>query len=486
MATEVFNADLVKGDLETIQGCFETLAGHIDDANGYIYEGLSSPDQAMYGDAASKILATWDENCSSLTDFIGIFDDWSSMVVAIANQYGELQSGTAKVDIEDANKSKDVINNNNLRTTGIKTEKGTQSYNSKETIEQRSSSKIDKKGFTYEESVELVDGKIRTTQNYDSEEGDFKIIKEGNKTEYYIGDQKIENRDEWYNALAEAGGVAVINGIAVAAEKINNENEELKKELGLTESDEESKEGSAEESDEGSKEGSAEEPTETTSVDVASASVSNNENGVDINKCYATQSDGIMTITDASGQEITDADTIAAVLAKNGIASSDIYTLSDGREVTGGNGITIVKRNKDNQIQSERVYSKSGALATERTFTNGKKDQVIHYDARNWSKFDKAGNYTTYAGIDPSDTSRVIRQVFNDKNRVEYSYNKNGTCSYVYKNSKGNVIHSGIVDWVNNKYSYNEGNTTYTGSISSINDPNYREVQQRFKNDYIA
>ena len=113
--TEVFDPSSVRKTMDNIKSEFDTLSTTLDSINKDVTTALGSPDKAIYGDAGDKILATWDENCSTLKNFIGIYDNWSNMTVAIATEYGELDTGTAKVedaDIEafkslsDANKTK--------------------------------------------------------------------------------------------------------------------------------------------------------------------------------------------------------------------------------------------------------------------------------------------------------------------------------------------------------------------------------------------
>jgi len=126
MGTEVFNASQVKSVISDVEAQFADLASVIEKSNSAITTALGSPDKAVYGDAGNKILATWDENCSTLNEFIKIFDNWSLMVTSIAKEYGELDSGTAKVDNVDLNSFKAISGAN--RTTYLSTDSGKSNY----------------------------------------------------------------------------------------------------------------------------------------------------------------------------------------------------------------------------------------------------------------------------------------------------------------------------------------------------------------------
>ena len=124
--TEVFNPGQVKSVMSEISSDFTELSSLIEETNTLITEALGSPDRAVYGDAGNKILATWDENCSTLNSFIKIYDNWSLMAVSIANEYGELDTGTAKVDGTDVEAFKTISGAN--KTTWLKTPEGAKGY----------------------------------------------------------------------------------------------------------------------------------------------------------------------------------------------------------------------------------------------------------------------------------------------------------------------------------------------------------------------
>ena len=70
--TEVFNASQVKSVMSEIGSEFSDLSSLVEETNSLVTSALGSPDKAVYGDAGNKILATWDENCSTLSSFINI------------------------------------------------------------------------------------------------------------------------------------------------------------------------------------------------------------------------------------------------------------------------------------------------------------------------------------------------------------------------------------------------------------------------------
>ena len=124
--TEVFDLNTVKGVIANIQGEFQSLSETLNTINSDVTAALGSPDKAIYGDAGDKILATWDENCSMLTSFMGIFDNWSNMVVSIAREYGELDKGTATVEDVDKQLFQDVASAS--RSSWLKTDTAKKAY----------------------------------------------------------------------------------------------------------------------------------------------------------------------------------------------------------------------------------------------------------------------------------------------------------------------------------------------------------------------
>ena len=181
-STEKFDASGVQAKMKVIKGHFGLIGGSLDNANYMIDMGLSSPDEAMFGDGATKILATWDENSSSLQDFIKVFDDWSAMVVAMGNRYAELQEGTYIVKDTDGYNALSAAAIAN-RTTSLKTEGGAAGFSKAQ--ENTNKSGLDKYGVPVTVEYKLENGKITKKETYDQEgmEGYYKEL-------YYDPNQK--------------------------------------------------------------------------------------------------------------------------------------------------------------------------------------------------------------------------------------------------------------------------------------------------------
>ena len=174
--TEVFNPSQVKSVMSDIDSEFSRLSEIIEETNSIVTEKLGSPDEAVYGDAGNKILATWDENCSTLSSFMSIFDNWSLMVVSIAHEYGELDKGTAKVENTDLEAFQNISNAN--RTTWLKTPSGISGY----------------VGSTSEYTDYATNTKYKETSNLK----DRRVLE--------ITDENNKKTKEYYNLAGEAMG----------------------------------------------------------------------------------------------------------------------------------------------------------------------------------------------------------------------------------------------------------------------------------------
>ena len=152
--SEIFNPNQVKGTIEGIGNDFEQLSSLIQKVNGTVTTALGSPDNAMYGDAGNKVLATWDENCSTLNEFTKIFGSWSSMVVAIGNEYGNLQEGTAIVQEGDKDAFNTIANAN--KSSYLKTADAMEAYKGS-TVTYKDKDNIDNT-----KTMSLKDGLVRS------------------------------------------------------------------------------------------------------------------------------------------------------------------------------------------------------------------------------------------------------------------------------------------------------------------------------------
>ena len=191
MATEIFDATQVSSKMTTIQGKFEEIGNTLNTANESVARELSSPNEALYGEAATKILGTWDENSSSLKDFINIFDNWSSLVVAIGSKYAQLENETFKVSDEDLETISGAAKAN--RTTSLKTEGGIAGFTAANSNQKRGN--YDQYGISTSTELTLDNGKIIRTDTY-GEDGVYKELKYNPETGEYEWKYYDKNRNE--------------------------------------------------------------------------------------------------------------------------------------------------------------------------------------------------------------------------------------------------------------------------------------------------
>ena len=199
MSTEVFNPSKVKAVMSDIASEFDALSKLIETTNTLVTTALGSPDKAVYGDAGNKILATWDENCSTLSSFIKIYDNWSLMAVSIAREYGELDKGTAKVKDADAEALKTVADNN--RTTWLKTPEGSKGYvgSTNSYINAQSGTKVTEKSDL--KNMRVVDRGNGLTEYYSL---DGKLLGIKRNGQYYDANgRKIDSKDLRYKAISD-------------------------------------------------------------------------------------------------------------------------------------------------------------------------------------------------------------------------------------------------------------------------------------------
>ena len=199
MSTEVFNPSKVKAVMSDIASEFDALSKLIETTNTLVTTALGSPDKAVYGDAGNKILATWDENCSTLSSFIKIYDNWSLMAVSIAREYGELDKGTAKVKDADAEALKTVADTN--RTTWLKTPEGSKGYvgSTNSYINAESGTRVTEKSDL--KNMRVVDRGNGLTEYYSL---DGKLLGIKRNGQYYDANgRKIDSKDLRYKAISD-------------------------------------------------------------------------------------------------------------------------------------------------------------------------------------------------------------------------------------------------------------------------------------------
>ena len=199
MSTEVFNPSKVKAVMSDIASEFDALSKLIETTNTLVTTALGSPDKAVYGDAGNKILATWDENCSTLSSFIKIYDNWSLMAVSIAREYAELDKGTARVKDADAEALKTVADAN--RTTWLKTPEGSKGYvgSTNSYINAQSGTKVTEKSDL--KNMRVVDRGNGLTEYYSL---DGKLLGIKRNGQYYdTNGRKIDSDDLRYKAISD-------------------------------------------------------------------------------------------------------------------------------------------------------------------------------------------------------------------------------------------------------------------------------------------
>jgi flagellum-specific peptidoglycan hydrolase FlgJ len=199
MSTEVFNPSKVKTVMSDIASEFDALSKLIETTNTLVTTALGSPDKAVYGDAGNKILATWDENCSTLSSFIKIYDNWSLMAVSIAREYGELDKGTARVKDADAEALKTVADTN--RTTWLKTLEGSKGYvgSTNSYINAQSGTRVTEKSDL--KNMRVVDRGNGLTEYYSL---DGKLLGIKRNGQYYDANgRKIDSKDLRYKAISD-------------------------------------------------------------------------------------------------------------------------------------------------------------------------------------------------------------------------------------------------------------------------------------------
>ena len=123
---ELFKHDVVKTVMGRIGDDFTNLSDLLKETNELVTTALGSPDKAVYGRAGNKILATWDENCSTLNSFMSIYDSWSTMAVSMAKEFTKFDEGVAMVSDKDAANLRTIANLN--KTTWLKTPEGRKNY----------------------------------------------------------------------------------------------------------------------------------------------------------------------------------------------------------------------------------------------------------------------------------------------------------------------------------------------------------------------
>lgn len=172
--TQYFNKDEVSASMNKIGGMFEDISTVYTSTDQQMAAKLTTPDGAMYGAGATKILSAWDENSGTLDDFMNTFENWSAMVSGMANQFTNLQEGTYLVKDADVEKiSASAVAN---RTTALKTAIGSSSYNAAQTDYRNKHNEfkdIDENGIHYQSFKQVENGRIVETKVFEDDNGNL-------------------------------------------------------------------------------------------------------------------------------------------------------------------------------------------------------------------------------------------------------------------------------------------------------------------------
>ena len=163
---QFFDENGVKKAMETIGERFTNIAEAYSQANEEMAAGLTTPNGAMYGSAATAILSTWDENSSTLDDFMDVFDNWSALVSGLAGEFATLQNNIYKVEGLEVD---EIANTSRAsRTTALKTERGAQG--AKAALDALNGAAgvtaYDENGVMYTSRKSIVNGKIVESRDY--------------------------------------------------------------------------------------------------------------------------------------------------------------------------------------------------------------------------------------------------------------------------------------------------------------------------------
>ncbi len=121
--TELFNKDGVIAAMNKMGDIFSNIAKTYNDTSVDITTALSSPNQAMWGSGADKLLSAWDSNAPLLDDFMNTFENWSALVTGTVNKFGNLETETALVkdlDIENIAKVAEQYRSSWFKTDAAK------------------------------------------------------------------------------------------------------------------------------------------------------------------------------------------------------------------------------------------------------------------------------------------------------------------------------------------------------------------------------
>lgn len=202
--TERFNKDGVQSTMNTIGTIFQEISDTYAEADKQMVSMLTTPDGAIYGEGATKVLSAWDENSGTLEDFMNTFDNWAALVSGMANEFTNLEEGTYKVKDSSPYTEDDIANRaRDFHTTALKTKAGITAFNTAQSdYYEKNKDKdylqsYDNNGIAYTSVRRLENGKIVETKVYKDEQGNY--IAEEEHWTWNDKDKKFEHTTEYYS-----------------------------------------------------------------------------------------------------------------------------------------------------------------------------------------------------------------------------------------------------------------------------------------------
>lgn len=152
--TQAFNKDGVIRAMENIGNKFSDVASAYTKASTEMTRALSSPDEAMWGEGADRLLSSWNNNAPIIDEFMKTFENWSALIAATINKFGNLETETALVD--DASVKDLATISKEHRSTWFKTDAAKKAYKG------GSYTETGEDGTTYTIHKSLADGLTKT------------------------------------------------------------------------------------------------------------------------------------------------------------------------------------------------------------------------------------------------------------------------------------------------------------------------------------
>ena len=203
--TQMFDKDGIISAMNTIGDNFSSIASTYTNASTSMTTALSSPDGAMWGEGADKLLAAWDANSPVLDEFMKTFENWSALISATVNKFGNLETETSLV--KDTDIDNIAIVAEQYRSSWLKTDAAKKAYIG------GSYTETDENGTVYTINKSLETGLTKTytdangstiTELY-SLSGAYigkKVVSKSGGTSYYNKENEKSDKDYKYESEA--------------------------------------------------------------------------------------------------------------------------------------------------------------------------------------------------------------------------------------------------------------------------------------------